>query len=71
VLVVVPNHTLAAKQISLYCPEAKIAIDSLFEEDSQGIFVCIFSDLLTGRSLPEGTILLIDEIDSFLFDFKA
>ena len=43
--------------------------DSLFEEVS-GIFVCVFDDLLKGKNLPKGTVLIIDEIDSFLFDFK-
>ena len=46
-----------------------MAFDSLFEE-SAGIYVCVFSDLLKGKKLPKGTVLIIDEIDSFLFDFK-
>ena len=46
-------------------------MESLFEEDSVGIFVCVFSDLLVSGNLPKNAVLLIDEIDSFLFDFKA
>lgn len=47
-----------------------MAVDTMFQEDSKGLFVCVFSDLLKGRLLAPGTILLVDEIDTFIFDFK-
>lgn len=47
-----------------------MAIDTMFEEDRKGLFICVFSDLVKGRLLVPGTILLVDEIDTFIFDFK-
>lgn len=47
VVITSPTLSLAAKQIKLYCKEewASMAIDTMFKEESKGLFVCIFSDL--------------------------
>ena len=47
VVIASPTLSLAAKQVKLYCKEEWIsmAVDTMFEEESKGLFICIFKDL--------------------------
>jgi superfamily II DNA or RNA helicase len=66
VVVVVPNGVLAAIQQQKYAPRASKDIADLFNPSSTCISYCTYQDALIG-AIPFGTILLVDEIDSFVF----
>ena len=57
-----PTEILRKCQMERYNPEANEVAARMFEE-SQEITYCTFEDLIyNDKSLPEGTILLIDEV---------
>lgn len=65
VAVVVPNKVLAAVQQQKYGPQASKVGDHLYTEQA-AIHYCTYQDFLTGN-IPFNSMVLIDEIDSFLF----
>jgi superfamily II DNA or RNA helicase len=69
VAVVVPNEVLAAIQSLKYSPWAAKDITELFNPASACISYCTYKEALTG-GIPHGTVLLVDEIDAFIFSEK-